>query len=240
MWYFPYLVKCRKDVVSKLYFCNCCGASNSHANAKCHNSLFTQRTVEHSCFPCINKKLNIEFIYWDNFRCSCNFSMLLDRKGRPGRRCFVVPSYSVCTLLGYIQGKVAFAHDKAGAVNSALRTLSLLSFHVFMNLLGTYEHSFCHCFPMHYTVSISALGLSRFSIFWAAYINHDAFSADITQVLGPNGDLNRWGNHFLIVYLIRLISRYSCFFLWFCVQGINNRNEKSLLNVISVTNLVVL
>ncbi len=43
-----YLVKSRKDVVSKLDLSNGCGTSNSYTNTKSHNPLLTKGSVEDS------------------------------------------------------------------------------------------------------------------------------------------------------------------------------------------------
>lgn len=44
----PYLVKSRKDVVSKLYLSDGCGTSSSYTNTKSHNPLLTKGSVEDS------------------------------------------------------------------------------------------------------------------------------------------------------------------------------------------------
>ena len=47
---FPYLVKSRKDVVSKLDLSDGRGSSNSDTDTKSHNALLTQGSVEDSVF----------------------------------------------------------------------------------------------------------------------------------------------------------------------------------------------
>ena len=43
-----YLVKCRMDVVSKLYLRHCCVAMYSQANPKAKDTLFAQRSIEYA------------------------------------------------------------------------------------------------------------------------------------------------------------------------------------------------
>lgn len=43
-----YLVKGRKDVVSKLDLSDGCGSSNSYTDTKSHNPLLTKGSVKHS------------------------------------------------------------------------------------------------------------------------------------------------------------------------------------------------
>lgn len=45
-----YLVKRRENVVGKLYLSNRCCTSHGYANAKSHNSLLTEGSVEDSVF----------------------------------------------------------------------------------------------------------------------------------------------------------------------------------------------
>lgn len=44
------LIKCWKNVICKLNFCNGCSTCDSNSNTKANNSLFTQGGVENSIF----------------------------------------------------------------------------------------------------------------------------------------------------------------------------------------------
>ena len=50
MAYHAYLIKCRKDIISKLDFCNSSCTCSCQADAKSHNALFTEWRVKNSVF----------------------------------------------------------------------------------------------------------------------------------------------------------------------------------------------